>query len=181
MDRREQGASLGNEAPQDCRTGFAGSADAVSASNYTTSAPLGIPQSRWPRLVTWLRCHACHAGYFVAYASAPQPCPACTTTDTPCPRCGAIDSPHIGPGNGPHAFRAECRHCGAFFHWVSKYTPAERQARRQQGRHQAMTHRPPSQKQLMYLQRLGDIGPEPSTMAEASLRIDALVRGEVAQ
>jgi len=101
--------------------------------------------------------------------------------ETPCPRCGVIDTPTLGPGNGPHAFRAQCRHCGAHLRWVSQYPPAERQARREQARQQAMAHRPPSQKQLAYLRRLGDSGPEPSTMAEASIRIGALVYGEVAQ
>jgi len=30
-----------------------------------------------PRLVSWLRCRACHRGYFSASAPVPQPCPAC--------------------------------------------------------------------------------------------------------
>lgn len=34
--------------------------------------------ARPARLVTWLRCRACHRGYFAAGAPAPQPCPACT-------------------------------------------------------------------------------------------------------
>lgn len=111
----------------------------------------------------------------LSVVEAPRGVPA--SDALPCPQCGAIDTPAIGPGNGPHAFRTECRHCRSFLWWVSKYTPAERQARRQQ----AMAHRSPSKKQLAYLRHLGDTGPEPSTMAEASLRIDALVRGEVAQ
>jgi hypothetical protein len=47
------------EASQDLQTGDAGSADAPSVFHYTTSAPPGIPQSRFPRLVSWLRCRAC--------------------------------------------------------------------------------------------------------------------------
>jgi hypothetical protein len=29
-------------------------------------------------LVSWLRCSICHAGFFTASASQPEPCPACT-------------------------------------------------------------------------------------------------------
>lgn len=100
------------------------------------------------------------------------------TTDTPCRRCGAIDAALIGHGNGPHAFRASCRHCGGFLRWVSRYMPAERQARREQGRQQAMAQKPPSQAQLDYLKTLGDTGAVPSSMAEASKRIDAMVPRE---
>ena len=96
-----------------------------------------------------------------------------------CPRCGAIDTPTLGPGQGPHAFRALCRHCGAFLKWLSTRSPADRQARREQARQAAMAQRPPSQAQLAYLQALRDDGPVPASMAEASTRIDALVRGEV--
>jgi len=42
-----------------------------------------------------------------------------------------------------------------------------------------MAQKPPSQLQLAYLQALGDAGPPPANMAEASERIDALVRREV--
>jgi hypothetical protein len=100
--------------------------------------------------------------------------------ETVCPRCGVIDTPAIAPGNGPHAFRAQCRHCGTFIKWLSQYTPAERQARHAQARLQAMAQRPPSQAQLTYLQALGDDGPVPANMAEASALIDRLLRGEVA-
>ena len=95
-----------------------------------------------------------------------------------CPRCGAIDTPTMGPGNGPHAFRALCRHCGAFLKWLSARSPADRQARRQQAKREAMATRPPSARQLAYLQALGDDGPVPGSMLEASERIDALVRRE---
>ena len=96
-----------------------------------------------------------------------------------CSKCGAIDTPTILPGNGPHAFRAHCRHCGTFITWRSKYTPEEQQARRQQAQHHAMTRRPPSQKQLACLKRLGDTGTPPATMFEASQRIETLKRVEV--
>jgi hypothetical protein len=96
-----------------------------------------------------------------------------------CPRCGVIDTDAIAPGNGPHAFRTQCRHCNQFFCWLSRYTPTERDTRRQQARQQAMAQRPPSARQLAYLQIMGDDCPVPATMAEASTRIDVLVRGEV--
>ena len=77
MERREQGASPGNEAPQGTVKNFASSADAVSTPNYIIAAPPSIPQSRCPRLVVWLRCTTCTRGYFVAVAPAPGPCPTC--------------------------------------------------------------------------------------------------------
>jgi len=104
---------------------------------------------------------------------------AATPAALPCHRCGVIDTPAIGPGNGPHAFRSQCAHCGAFVQWVSQYSPAERQARRDQARQQAMAQKPPSQAQLRYLAALDDDEPQPTTMAAASSRIDALRRGEV--
>jgi hypothetical protein len=97
-----------------------------------------------------------------------------------CPRCGVIDKPAIAPSNGPHAFRAQCQHCAQFFCWLSRYPPAERDARRQQARQQAMAERPPSQAQLTYLQALGDDGPPPASMREASERIDDLKHGREA-
>ena len=99
--------------------------------------------------------------------------------DIPCPRCGTIDAPAIAPGNGPHAFRALCRHCGAFLHWLSRYPLEERQARRQAARDGAMARKPPSPMQLAYLTALGDSGPPPANMREASQRIDSLTRKEV--
>jgi hypothetical protein len=100
---------------------------------------------------------------------------------TPCHKCGVIDLPTLEPGSGPHTASARCRYCGTFtfIKWLGQYTPAERQARHQQARLQAMAQRPPSARQLNYLQVLGDSGPAPANMAEASQRIDALVRGEV--
>jgi hypothetical protein len=96
-----------------------------------------------------------------------------------CPRCAVVDIPFVTSGrSGPHAAAARCRHCGRFLKWLATRTPDERQARRQQGRQQAMTARPPSAAQLAFLADLGDVGPMPSTMAEASARIHALVRGK---
>lgn len=92
-----------------------------------------------------------------------------------CPRCGVIDTPKLGPGSGPHVARALCAHCGAFLAWLSRFPLSDRQARSQQ----VMAHKPPSQRQLEYLHALGDDGPPPANMAEASQRIDALKRGEV--
>jgi hypothetical protein len=98
--------------------------------------------------------------------------------DIACPTCGAVAQPRISPGLGPHPFRAECRNCGHFIKWLSLYSPAEREARRQQARQRAMATRPPSAKQLNYLTVLGYSGSPPATMASASERIDALKRGE---
>ena len=111
-------------------------------------------------------------------SSHQEPAVSPDTTDITCPRCGSGGPHQIGPGAGPHATRALCRHCGAFIAWLSTRSPAERQARRQ-ARLQAMTQRPPSPLQLAYLVALGDGGPVPASMAEASQRIAALVREEV--
>lgn len=100
-------------------------------------------------------------------------------TEIACPQCGVIDTPAVGPGSGHHAASARCRHCGRFLQWLSRYPPGERQARRQQARQEAMATRPPSARQLAYLQVLGDDSPALTTMAEASARIDALLWGEV--
>jgi hypothetical protein len=97
-----------------------------------------------------------------------------------CHRCGAIDTPTLGLGSRPHYASARCRHCGHFIRWLSTRTSAERQAQHQQARLQTMAQQPPSPLQLAYLQALGDSGPPPATMAEASSRIDALNNGRVA-
>ena len=68
------GTTLG--AAQTGLSGNAGSA-AVATSNYTTATSHWIPPRPCPRLVTWLRCRACHRGYFATGASVPQACPAC--------------------------------------------------------------------------------------------------------
>jgi len=44
-----------------------------------------------------------------------------------------------------------------------------------------MAQRPPTARQLAYLLALGDDGPPPATMLEASARIDGLVSGEAMQ
>ena len=98
----------------------------------------------------------------------------------PCPQCGAIDTPAVGPGSGPHTARARWAHRGCFPQWTSTRPPDDRQARREQARPQAMAARPPSPAQLAYLPALGDGGPAPGNMLEASERIDALKRGRVA-
>lgn len=41
------------------------------------TAPSAHSPARPARLVTWLRCRTCHAGYFAAGAPGPQTCPAC--------------------------------------------------------------------------------------------------------
>lgn len=92
----------------------------------------------------------------------------------PCPRCGTIDQPHVSPGAGPHHARANCRHCGAFLQWLSQHSPAEREIRRQAARDGAMARKPPSPLQIAYLAALGDVGPPPASMREASQRIDTL-------
>lgn len=104
---------------------------------------------------------------------------ASNTSQIVCYRCGVINNPTLGTGSGPHTASARCHHCGAWLRWLSQYTPSDRQARRQQARQQAMAQKPPSQRQLAYLSALGDDGPVPVSMAEASTRIDALVHGEV--
>ena len=63
-------------ASQRRRLGDAGN-DAVAAFDYTASATPRTHQHLYPRLVTWLRCHACQRGYFTSGAPSPQPCPSC--------------------------------------------------------------------------------------------------------
>jgi hypothetical protein len=52
-----------------------------SISHPSFSSQSGSPVTNSParsaRLVTWLRCHACHRGYFAAGAPSVRPCPAC--------------------------------------------------------------------------------------------------------
>lgn len=93
-----------------------------------------------------------------------------------CRSCGVIGPPVVTPGTGPHYARLNCGSCGTFLRWLSRYSPAERIAHRQQALRQAMAQRPPSVPQLAYLKALGDTGPVPATMAEASARIEALRR-----
>jgi hypothetical protein len=91
-----------------------------------------------------------------------------------CPRCGVMDRPTLGPGRGPHAFEAFCAHCHKHIRWVSVLAPAERHARRVKARLEAMRHKAPSEAQLALLVTLGDQGPTPENMAEASIRIEKL-------
>ena len=99
-----------------------------------------------------------------------------TPPEVTCLTCGAIDHPTLSPGTWPHHLKASCRHCGQFLKWVSPLSPEKREERQQHFRQKAMEQKKPSQAQLDWLQALGDPGPEPATMAEASARIDALVR-----
>jgi hypothetical protein len=69
-------APLGDGALPELITGDAGN-DAIAALHYSTYAPPSIAQCHCARLVTWLRCHACHRDYFAAGAPVPQPCPTC--------------------------------------------------------------------------------------------------------
>ena len=96
---------------------------------------------------------------------------------TACPQCGAVAILQLGPGLPPHAFRANCAHCGAFLQWVSRYTPAERAARRQQALAErailAMKGRPVPAAQLAYLTALGYQGADPTDRAEAHQLIAA--------
>jgi hypothetical protein len=52
--------------------------DAKAVSDYTTEPPISISQIDCPRLVTWLRCRGCSAGFFAAGAPSPQSCSVCT-------------------------------------------------------------------------------------------------------
>jgi hypothetical protein len=99
-----------------------------------------------------------------------------TPPEMTCLTCGAIDHPTLSPGTWPHHLKASCAHCGQFLKWVSPLSPEEREERRQQFRQGAIHARPPSAEQLKYLQALGDSDPPPEDMAEASQRIEALVR-----
>lgn len=83
-------------------------------------------------------------------------------------------------GTGPHYARLNCGRYGTFLKWLSKYSPAEQFARRQHALRQAMAQRPPTAPQLAFLKALGDTQPVPATMAEASVRVDALRRQGVA-
>ena len=91
-----------------------------------------------------------------------------------CPRCGAVDRPTLSPGTGPHACKASCAHCGRFLKWISLHAPSERMARRRQAVLHAMQQHPASPAQLSLLAALGFEGLVPSTMAEASERIEQL-------
>jgi hypothetical protein len=89
-----------------------------------------------------------------------------------CRRCGILAIPRVSPGQGQHAARADCAHCGAYIKWLPKWSHDERVARREQFRREAMAQRPPSTAQVAYLLALEDRQPTPGTMQEASERID---------
>jgi hypothetical protein len=107
------------------------------------------------------------------HPSAPRACSP-TLEPLPCYHCGVVDIPRISAGAGPHAFRANCAHCGTFLQWVSTRSTEERVHRREQFRKAAMGSKPPTAAQIAFLVALGDRQPAPTTMAEASARIDQL-------
>lgn len=92
----------------------------------------------------------------------------------PCPKCGVVDLPVVSPGTGPHFAAAWCGHCSAFIKFLSRYSKAQREAKRQQARQAAMEKKAPSALQLSYLEALGHAGPCPESMAQASALIDML-------
>lgn len=91
-----------------------------------------------------------------------------------CRHCGGLDRPVLGPGRGPHACEAFCGHCGKHIWWVSLLAPSERIERRKKARRKAMQQLAPTAAQLNFLRELGDQGPIPEHMAEASERIARL-------
>src|SRR5262249_52049397 len=91
-----------------------------------------------------------------------------------CPRCGSTEVPVVGRGSGPHTASLVCATGGRFLRWHSTKTPEERQRQRRE----ALAKYPPSESQLRYLKFLGDHGPTPATMADASDRIDILLGKE---
>ena len=113
------------------------------------------------------------------HKQAPSSPTATTRTTQPpapetCPRCGVEDKPLLSAGSGPHACKASCAHCGRFLRWVSLLAPSERMAHRLKARLDAMRKHPASAAQLGLLLALGDAGPPPADMAEASERIEQL-------
>ena len=95
-----------------------------------------------------------------------------------CRRCAAITVPRVSPGTGPHAYRANCPHCGGFLKRLSRLTPNARARRRELARLEAMQQKAATAPQLAYLKALGDTQPAPANAAEASRRIDALRRAK---
>src|SRR5215468_4927693 len=63
---------------QELGTGFAGSADTVSACEDTILSGQSLPLSPCIRLMAGGHCCACHSGYFTAIGPAPQPSPVWT-------------------------------------------------------------------------------------------------------
>ena len=99
----------------------------------------------------------------------------------PCPRCGVTATPVLSQGSGPHAIRASCGHCHRFLRWISVLAPSERLAHRLKARLEAMRQHPASAAQLALLMALGDAGPPPGDMAQASVRIEELKAGQEAR
>src|SRR5262245_49160952 len=50
--------------------------DTVRIAHYSIAAPCSTPQHLCLRLVTWLRCHTCYAGFLAASLLVLLPCPA---------------------------------------------------------------------------------------------------------
>jgi len=94
------------------------------------------------------------------------------------PQYSAINAPAPCLAAGPHAAAACCRHRGRFLKWLETRTPDERRVRHQQGRPQAMIARPHNVVPRAYVADLGNVGTVPSTMAEVSASMHALVGGE---
>lgn len=92
-----------------------------------------------------------------------------------CRRCGSLGPHQRGPGAGPHYARLICDACGAFVCWLSRYTPQEQAAHREQARQAAMGQRPPSVRQLDLLSDLGYAGSAPASMRSASVIISGLL------
>jgi hypothetical protein len=149
----------------------------TSVGVYNSSRHDGHQQEpRWScgHLITNKDNRTMFSSHLVVHSASYSPTPPPgTPVALTCHRCGAIDRPQYSPGKGPLAMSALCQHCGSLIQWISQYTPSERRQRREAGQQAAMAAKAPSPEQLRYLQPLGDCGPTPATMAEASTRIDA--------
>jgi len=104
--------------------------------------------------------------------------PAHATAPLVCRRCGSMTTPLVTPGTGQHAFRANCPDCGVFIKWIIQYQPEERARRQAAARLEAMARLDPTVGQLDYLRDLGDTQPAPANRAEASRRIETLLRSK---
>jgi len=87
--------------------------------------------------------------------------------DTVCRRCGVIAQHIVAPGCGPHALQLRCEACNAHIKWLSTRSPEERARRAHEHRRVAMANKPPTERQLAYLQTLGHNGSELASMLEA--------------
>jgi hypothetical protein len=79
-----------------------------------------------------------------------------------CPQCETIVETCLGPGAGPHHARVECAVCGRFIAWQPRPRPT-------------LSDLPPTQKQIDFLRRLGQVGPAPADRQAASDAIAALL------